>query len=81
MCMIVCEKDIETESGESERLQQLKQLRHYSTIRHFGTCEWASAVRCSMKGAHKTATVNELLMGINPKQRDGAETNVHWHEF
>ncbi len=28
-----------------------------------------------------SATVNELLMGINPKQRDEAETNVHWHEF
>ena len=32
-------------------------------------------------GPRKSATVNELLMGINPKQRDGAETNVHWHEF
>ncbi|CAJ1072641.1 Hypothetical predicted protein [Xyrichtys novacula] len=41
-------------------------------------------VQCSKgkKGApHKSATVNELLMDINPKQRDGAETNVRWHEF
>lgn len=29
----------------------------------------------------KSAAVDELLMGINPKQTDGAETNVHWHEF
>lgn len=27
-----------------------------------------------------SAKINELLTRVNPKQTDGAETNVHWRE-
>lgn len=41
--------------------------------------EWFGAAQLGEERPHKSATVNELLMGMNPKQKDEAETNVHWH--
>lgn len=41
--------------------------------------EWSGAAQLGEGRPHKSATVNELWMGMNPKQKDEAETNVHWH--
>lgn len=40
----------------------------------------SSVMQQGETGPPKSATENELLMGINLKQRDAANTNVHWHE-